>query len=234
MGSGVGSKGVVVTIDGPAGSGKSTTAKAVAEALGYRHLDSGALYRGITFVLCQVQGDIDDLNELTENEIADLDVVVYWSVHGIGIQWRGEAIPDRELRTPMVTSRVSQVAAWPGIRAWLLAAQREAGREGGLVTDGRDMGTVVFPDAKVKIFLGAEVLERARRRLGDKGFVEATDDEVEIEADRLEKRDALDSGREVAPLKAADDAVRLDTTRLDFIDQVEQVVGLVRKAVEEG
>lgn len=220
-------RGVVITIDGPAGAGKSTTAKAVAERLGYRHLDSGALYRGVTWAINKKQGEAGVLKELSRKEIDSLGLSVDWSPEGIHIVQHGQRVPDSELRSPQVTARVSEVAAWPGVRSWLLQIQRDAGNVGGLVADGRDMGTVVFPQAEVKVFLEANVEERARRRLGDKGLATPTEEDLSDEALRLSTRDTLDSEREVAPLRAAEDAVHLDTSELAFDEQVQRVIDLV-------
>ncbi|NNK63195.1 MAG: cytidylate kinase, partial [Gemmatimonadetes bacterium] len=134
------------------------------------------------------------------------------------------------LRTDLVTARVSSAARLPAVRNWLLGHQRALGRWGRLVADGRDMGTVVFPGAGTKVFLEADLTERARRRLRDRGVAEPDPETTAREAERLEARDRKDRTRETAPLRAAPDAVRLDTTGLDFDAQVEAVVALAREA----
>src|SRR3982751_2336831 len=127
----------------------------------------------------------------------------------------------REIRLPEVNAHVSRMAAVPAVRTWLMGARREAGARGGLVADGRDLGTVVFPDAELKVYLVADPAERARRRLREHGVARPTDAEVRAEAARLGGRDEIDSTRAVAPLARASDAVEIDTTALSFEAQVE-------------
>jgi 3-phosphoshikimate 1-carboxyvinyltransferase len=220
----------VVTLDGPAGSGKSTTARAVAERLGFLHLDSGALYRGVTLALLDSGRPEATWDEVTPDELEAFGVALEQTPEGFRVRIGDEAPGDR-LRSPGVTARVSRVAAIPAVRRWLLSAQRATARGGGVVADGRDMGTVVFPDAEVKVFLVADLGERARRRLAEgSGAGEAASDAGELgaEAERLARRDREDSSRAVAPLRAAPDAVHLDTTHLTFEEQVDRVVDLVR------
>jgi len=154
----------IVTIDGPAGSGKSTTAREVARRLGFRHLDSGALYRALTFALLESGCPPETWPQLTENDFGALGLDVTLTHGGVDLRLGGRTL-DAELRSEQVTAQVSPLARLPAVRASLLGLQRAAGREGRLVADGRDMGTVVFPDAEVKIFLRADLRERARRRI---------------------------------------------------------------------
>lgn len=219
--------GPVVTIDGPAGSGKSTTAREVARRLGFRHLDSGALYRALTFALLESGRPPEAWPSLTEREIAALDVRVRAGDGGFDVLL-GERVLDAELRTKRVTGHVSALARIPAVRAALLGLQREAGEAGSLVADGRDMGTVVFPEAEVKVFLQADLRERARRRLLERSGAEPEEDEVTAEAEEIGVRDRRDSERAVSPLRRPDGAEQLDTTRLTFEEQVEAVVALVR------
>ena len=188
----------VIAIDGPAGSGKSTVAQAVARKLGVAYLDTGAMYRSVTHVALARGVDVDDGDALArlahdlETEVGDRVVV-----DGVDVS---EAI-----RAPAVNGAVSTVSAHPGIRRELVGRQRLwAGAHEGGVMEGRDIGTVVFPDARLKVFLTAGEGERARRRR----------DETDVE-----QRDRLDSTRPVSPLKAADDAVVIDTTELT-VDEV--------------
>lgn len=217
----------VVAIDGPAGSGKSTTAREVARRLGFRHLDSGALYRALTFALLESGRPPGTWDALMEDDVRRLGVRVTPTPHGFEIRV-GERRLDTELRSERVTAHVSPLARIPAVRAGLLGLQREAGREGRLVADGRDMGTVVFPDAEVKIFLRADLRERARRRILERTGRSGTDAEVAREAEEIGARDKRDSERKVSPLRRPDDAVDLDTTRLSFQEQVRTVVDLVR------
>lgn len=219
--------GIIIALDGPAGSGKSSTARAVAEELGYRHLDSGAFYRALTWAALRTGIPPEEWPSLTPGQLDRLDV------HGTpeGRAYRltvGGWDVSEAIRTPEVNAHVSRMAAVPAVREWLMDALREAGARGGLVADGRDIGTVVFPDAELKAYLVCAPEERARRRLREQGSSDLSEVAVREEAARLTGRDAIDSGRAVAPLAEAADAVRIDTTTLDFESQVEAVVKLAR------
>jgi len=226
----------VIAIDGPAASGKSSTAALVARRLGWAHLDSGALYRAITL------GVLDNLGEQgagsreqwsAERIVAlaeDLPVRLVL----VGDTFRPEVAGvdvAHAIRSERVTQRVSEIAAIPEVRHWVNVQQREAvqGHARGVVVDGRDIGTVVFPDAPLKVFLTASPEERARRRLAERGGGGGGEAEVRREAEVLAARDRADSTRAVAPLKAAADAVVLDTTRLSLEQQVQAVVALARE-----
>jgi cytidylate kinase len=222
----------VVTVDGPAGSGKSTTARAVARRLGFKHLDSGALYRGLTLALLESGRPETEWPTLTTDQLRALDVHLAPAEGGFRILIAGREV-DRELRSERVTRLVSALARVPAARSALLDLQREAGRHGSLVADGRDMGTVVFPDAEVKVFLVADLPERARRRLLERTGREPSRDEVASEAEAILARDLADSERAVSPLRRPADAIELDTTRLDFEEQVDAVVAAVRAANRE-
>jgi cytidylate kinase len=219
---------MIVAIDGPAGSGKSSTARAVARDLGFRHLDSGALYRALTHAALAAGIDADRWTELTPDDLDRLDVGTEPADQGYRMTVAGRDV-TREIRSAEVNGSVSRMARVPAVRAWLLDQQRAAGRRGNLVADGRDMGTVVFPDADLKVFLVAAPEERARRRLAEQGTARPTDDELRAEVRRLLERDRIDSEREVAPLRRADDAVEIDTTNLSFDDQVARIVALARE-----
>ncbi|TVP74742.1 MAG: (d)CMP kinase [Gemmatimonadales bacterium] len=227
----------IIAIDGPAGSGKSTTARAVAAELQLPHLDSGSLYRAVTWAL--LQGGVP------EAEWANLDPE---EVRALGLRldpaspqepggpprFRVEVDgrdPGEALRSVRVTQRVSTAAAIPAVRTALLQLQRDTARRTGVVADGRDMGTVVFPDADLKIFLVADPEERARRRLLQEGR-EVSPINLARERALLEARDRRDSGRETAPLVQATDAVRLDTTGMDFREQVEEILRLARTPLD--
>lgn len=220
-------RGIVVAIDGPAGSGKSSTARAAAEALGYRHLDSGAFYRALTYAALRAGVPPDRWHDLTRPELDNLEVSARSAAGGIRVTVAGKDV-DAEIRTPEVNAHVSRMAAVPAVRAWLLGELRAAGRDGALVADGRDIGTVVFPQAELKVFLVCAPEERARRRLREQGSTASSIEEVRSEAERLGARDAVDSGRAVAPLMQAPDAVVIDTTELGFSAVVARIVELAR------
>jgi CMP/dCMP kinase len=229
-------KGGVVAIDGPAASGKSSTARAVAEALGFAHLDSGSLYRGVTLVGIREaarkgRGGEDPLLVVGAEAILraaeDRGLMLQPDGAGFAAYLEGEPV-DTEIRGAEVTARVSAVSAVPVVREWInsrLRAMVRTGRD--VVVDGRDIGTVVFPDAELKIFLTASAEARAGRRISQRGE-EVDPGGVEAEAAALTARDQADSSRAVAPLMAAPDAVPLDTTAMAFPDQVRFIVELAR------
>jgi cytidylate kinase len=209
----------VITLDGPAGAGKSTTARAVAKRLGFRHLDSGALYRSLAFALLREGVPESEWPALELEQLDRLDIVVEAEGDGVNIYREGVRLSS-ELRTPEVTESVSAVARLPAVRSWLLAVQRSVGAHGNIVADGRDMGTVVFPDADVKIFLVAALEERARRRFLQDYGREPTSDEVLETARIIGLRDQTDESRSLSPLRCPEGALKVDTTGLTFEDQV--------------
>jgi cytidylate kinase len=220
--------GIIIALDGPAGSGKSSTARALAARLGYRHLDSGAFYRAITHAALQDGITPERWPMLTHADLDALRVRGRPAEGGYRMTVCGEDV-SVQIRSPEVTAQVSRMAAVPAVREWLMGALRDAGASGGLVADGRDIGTVVFPDAELKAYLVCAPHERARRRLLEQGLELPDEADIHAEAERLMARDALDSARAVAPLAQADDAVRVDTTALDFQEQVEALVRLARE-----
>lgn len=220
---------LVVAIDGSAGSGKSTTAAAAAARLGFRHLDSGAIYRAVTLALIESGRSGSALEHVTRGELSGLAIDVKWWEQGMEVWAGGRQVPEEDLRSDRVTALVSQVAAVPVVRAHLLDLQRSAARGPGLVAEGRDMGTVVFPGAEVKVFLDANPAERARRRLLQRG-IRPDAAKIEAEAARLTRRDRRDASRSIAPLLQAGDAVLLDTTALDPAAQTDAIVRLVEAA----
>ena len=218
----------VVAIDGPAASGKSSTARAVARELGFAHVDSGAVYRAVTLVALERLGAGD---AWTPERLVDAaraaPVAVLVRAGAFEVTVAG-AEATAAIRSDAVTREVSRVAAMGPVRDFVNALLRAAARDGGVVMDGRDIGTVVFPDAEVKVFMVADPEERARRRLLEKG--RTTDAAtVRAEAGALLARDSHDSEREVAPLARAKDAVLVDTTLLAFEEQVRLIADLVRR-----
>ena len=216
-----------MAIDGPAGSGKSTVSRGVAAALGIPVLDTGAMYRAVTLAALESGTPLDD-----EGAVAAVAGRVHIEVEE-GITRLDGTDVSAPIRGPEVTAAVSVVSAHPGVRRLLVARQREwADRHGGAVVEGRDITTVVFPDAWVKVYLTASDEARAARRQRDEA---AADRAVDVEDVRREiaRRDALDSGRVASPLRVAEDAVVIDTTHLGPDDVVAEVVALFR-VVEEG
>ena len=225
----------VIAIDGPAASGKSSTAAAVARRLGWAHLDSGALYRAVTLAALD---NLRDTGSGMREAWPAQQVVALAEDLPVRLVLVGDAFRptvagvdvEEAIRSERVTRHVSAIAAIREVRNWVNVQQREAvaGVPRGVVVDGRDIGTVVFPDAPVKVFLTASPEERARRRLAQRGS-RIDPAELAREAEALAARDHADSTRPVAPLRAAADAVRLDTTALSLDQQADRVVALARE-----
>jgi cytidylate kinase len=219
---------MIVAIDGPAGSGKSTVARGVARRLGLTYLDSGALYRAITLLALENQVDLSDgaaLGRLAEQSSLELRERDHDYVQ---VLLNGRDVSE-QIREPRVTGASSKVAAHPEVRAVLLGKQRSLISAGDYVIEGRDIGTVVAPDAPVKVFLTADPDVRARRRAAELERRGLRAEANEVRA-AIEQRDLLDSTRSAAPLRPADDAVRLDTTDMDADEAIERVVQLVEGA----
>jgi len=213
---------IVVAIDGPAASGKSSTAQWVAQKLGFRHVDSGSLYRAVTAARLRAGGSPDEWSE--PSVLAVARQVSLRPVEGGFIPLiRGEQA-DGEIRGGEVTREVSRTARMPSVREWVNAEVRRVAAGSDVVVDGRDIGTVVFPDAQLKIFLVADPWERAKRRLVQRLSRRPTDAEIAEETERLVQRDARDSMQTVQ----ARDAILIDTTYLTQADQVERIVALAR------
>jgi cytidylate kinase len=217
----------IITLDGPAGSGKSSTAREVASRLGFRHLDSGALYRALTFALLSAGIPQEEWSELPAGSL-DRFPVRLRPAEGRFEVLLGDRVLEEELRSSEVTAGVSPLSALPAVRAWLLEAQRRAGEKGGLVADGRDMGTVVFPHAEVKVFLTAGLEERARRRFLQREGKAPSSRELQVESERIQERDVRDSGRALAPLRKAEGALEVDTSHLTFDAQVDVITSFIK------
>ena len=218
---------LVIAIDGPAASGKSTTARRVAERLGYMYIDTGAMYRAATLAVLRAGIDPNDRHEV--EELASRTSI------------RLERNPDGMLRTLLdgedvsaairgheVTEHVSAVSSYPRVREHLVELQQRMGESGGVVLDGRDIGTVVFPDADVKVFMVADLRARAERRHAELSSDGSKTDIGGLEAD-LRRRDHLDSTRALSPLTKADDAIEIDTSYMSIDDQVEKVIDLAEQ-----
>ena len=223
--------GIRVALDGPGSSGKSSVGAAAAERLGYRFLDTGVVYRAIT--LASVLRDIEPTDQQ-----ALVAVVPELSLHADEqgnlrrVQFEGRDVTER-LHRPEVDRRVSAVSAQPLVRAALLERQRQAAEGGDVILAGRDIGTVVLPDAELKLWLEVSVEERARRRAAQRGYALESEEGQVILAD-LRRRDHLDSTRQTAPLRVADDAVVVTTDERDLEDTVQAVVAIIRERAEQG
>ncbi|MCX6136995.1 MAG: (d)CMP kinase [Ignavibacteriales bacterium] len=214
-------KKIIIAIDGPAASGKSTTAKAVARALGYLHMDSGAMYRAMG--LKALQAGIDPLDAVRIRPLIGVTSIKLQPSDGFNVVFLDNIDVTNQIRTPAVSNAASVVSSIPEVRVFMVNEQRALGATGGIVMDGRDIGTVVFPNAELKVFMIADPRERARRRqkeLAEKGI--KIDEDVLV-AELLE-RDNRDSTRSASPLRKADDAVVLDTTALTIQQQVDAIV----------
>lgn len=217
---------MVITIDGPAGSGKSTVARLLAEEIGAAYLDTGAMYRAVTLAVMKAGVDLEDqeklLSVLVENEFdfSVRDGVTVVKINGADV--------TEEIRLPQVTAKARYIASAEKIRGRLVQMQRQFADDAGMiVTEGRDQGTVAFPDAKFKFFLVAGVEERARRRLKDlQGQGNA--DELSKVKEAIIKRDKSDMARAVGPLKPAADAIEIDTTSLDIGQVVQKLLEIVK------
>jgi cytidylate kinase len=223
---------LIVAIDGPSGVGKSTVAKLIAARLGYTYLDSGALYRAVAWKALQAGANPtapDVMRQLCGETRLTVSCEV-GSGSGMAVEVDGRVL-KKELRTPEVSRAASQVAALPEVRAWLLPVQQSCGRRSGirgLVAEGRDMGTRVFPDAPVKFFLEAAPAERARRRHDELAASGRTTDLTETRRE-LEARDGRDRTRESAPLAAAPDAVTIDTSGLTIDEVVDRMLRTIER-----
>ncbi len=218
-------KGPIVAIDGPAGSGKSTVAKLLAQRLAFTHIDTGALYRGVGLLALEKNCDLN-------NEAA-----VLAAVQGVKFEFRLLATGNllhlngrnvaAEIRAENVGAAASKVSAYPGVRALLLSLQRDLGENGAVVLEGRDIGTVVFPQAEVKIYLTASLESRAKRR-AEELLVKGLPVDPEAIQKEMAQRDRQDSTRAIAPLKQAEDAVLVDTSGMSIESVLDRLESIVR------
>lgn len=217
-------KRISIAIDGPAAAGKSTVAKVVAKKLSYVYIDTGAMYRTITYAALEQKVDIENEEKLME-VVKNVNIEFQQGENTQLVFLNGQDVSE-VIRTPEVTNRVSIVAKHRLVRGEMVRRQQELAEKGGVVMDGRDIGTHVLPDAEVKIFMLASVEERAERRHLEninKGF----DSNLEQLKKEIAQRDKLDSEREVSPLKKADDALELDTTSLSIEEVVQKIMSIV-------
>jgi CMP/dCMP kinase len=213
----------VVALDGPSGTGKSTVARRLAQRLGARYLDTGAMYRAATVAALREDVDLTDPVAVTKVVEAS-EIEISTDPENVSVRLDGAAV-DAEIRAAETTAAVSAVSAVPAVRALLVAAQRELIEDGGIVVEGRDIGSVVWPTARPKVYLTASPEARAQRRAGELAA------DVSAVADDIARRDELDSTRAASPLTKAVDAVELDTTELDIDEVVTRLLELVTETV---
>jgi len=222
-------KKIIIAIDGPAGSGKSSSAKIIAEKLNYIYIDTGAMYRAITWEWLKsgLELNRENLKIVTDGSTVDLKQ----SSEGQKTFLNGNDVSE-EIRTAEVTKFVSPVSADGYVREKMVDLQRQIGKEGGVVMDGRDIGTVVFPNAELKIYLVASIQARTERR-----YIEMINKGMNVKQDEVGKlisdRDTYDSSREISPLRKADNAIEIDTSNLTIIEQTDKIIDLAIKIINQ-
>lgn len=223
-------KNLIIAIDGYAGSGKSTLAKLLANRLGYLYVDTGAMYRAFTYKVIKNDIDLNNTEEI-ESLLSETKIRLEKADEGIKVFLDNEDV-TLEIRLPKVSDAVSKISALKKVRECMVLYQQELGKNGSVVLEGRDIGTVVFPEADIKFFLNADVGKRAQRRyeeLKEKGI---KSDIVSVE-ENLKGRDKKDSSRELSPLKPADDAILIDTTNLTIEEKEEVAWGYIENKIGE-
>ncbi|MFA7420034.1 MAG: (d)CMP kinase [Melioribacteraceae bacterium] len=221
------SKNIIIAIDGPAGSGKSTAAKNLAQKLGFTYLDTGAMYRTITYLALRA-GVVDDVSEVIK--IAQSTTLKLQTENGSTRVFANDEELTEQIRTPEVNSKVSEVSVIPEVRAEMVKIQKSLGESNNIVAEGRDVTTVVYPNAEIKIFLTATLDERANRRYKEYQAKNAQITIEEVKAN-LDKRDKIDSGRAVSPLRKAEDAIEFDNTGLTPNDDLDYLLEKVKEVL---
>lgn len=215
-----------IAIDGPAASGKSTTAKLLAKRLGYLYIDTGAMYRALTLAVLRNAIKIDDVNSIVEL-VDKIRIDIKQSRDGLHTYLNGEDVSE-EIRLPKITEVISHISAYSEVRERMVTKQRLLAQRGSIIMDGRDIGTVVLEDADVKIFMKASLEQRSQRRFKelDKKGINVDLEEIKSE---IKRRDDLDSSRSVSPLKPAYNAYIIDTSNLSVTQQVEKIIDIIHK-----
>jgi cytidylate kinase len=221
---------VIVAIDGPSGAGKSTLAKRLAKELGFTYLDTGAMYRALALKVLRQRLDLGDESGLAAL-VRETEIGLYENSGRLSVMLDGVDVADL-IRTPEISQMASKVSAQKTVRQRMLELQRAAGGKGHIVAEGRDIGTVIFPGAEIKIYLDASLDERARRRYEE---LHGGEPQVSLEATvrEIKERDQRDSGRDLAPLCKAEDAVAIDTSTLTADAVVERVMDLIRSRLTQ-
>ncbi len=218
--------GIIVAIDGPAGSGKSSTAREVARCLGFTYIDTGAMYRSVT--LAAIRQNIDIQDEAKVTRIAEQSRIQFKWINGRYCTFLNDEDVSDTIRSSDVAKQVSPISAIPGVRQVMAERQRQMAQNDNVVMEGRDIGTNVFPNANFKFYLDADIRVRAQRR--EKDYHEIGQDLILDQiVSELEKRDRIDSSRQHSPLKKAEDAITIDTTHLTFEEQVTKIVKLIQQ-----
>ncbi len=231
--------GFVVAIDGPAGTGKSSATKRLAQALGFTHVDTGAIYRSVALLVLRMGGDHEDRKRIEKRAVK--------TAQSVKLEFKrmprknpanrvfanGEDVTSL-IRTPEVSMTSSRISAYPGVRDALLSLQRRMGCPGKTILEGRDIGTVVFPDADVKFFLTATVEERAKRRLAELEAMGSDAPSFEEVKNQIAARDEADSTRAIAPLKKAEDAIEVDTSNLTLDEVVAAMAAIIHQRTGKG
>ncbi|MBP1532687.1 MAG: (d)CMP kinase [Ruminococcus sp.] len=222
--------GVNIALDGPSGAGKSTIAKAVAAKMKYVYVDTGAMFRAIACYMVESGADLDNTQEIIA-KLSEITVKLEYRDGAQHVILNGEDVSDK-IRTPEISMAASKTSAIPEVRTFLLGQQQTMAKENDIIMDGRDIGTVVLPNADVKIFLTADAEERAKRRfkeLQEKGDPSTYEEVLED----IKQRDYNDTHRETAPLKKADDAVEVNTTKLDLQQSIDEICRVINEKLEK-
>jgi len=223
-------KKITIAIDGPAASGKSTTARLVAQKLGYLHVDTGAMYRALTLKAIEKNLNLSDKERIVA--LARTSSIRLEGGNPTTRVFLDNIDVTDKIRTPQVNQAVSTISGYQGVREMMVREQQRISTDGGVVLEGRDIGTIVIPSAELKIFMIANVQERVRRRKKDLALCGIEADENEL-VKEIEARDKKDSTREISPLRKAEDAVELDTSDLTIDEQVDFIVARAKKKIDQ-